>query len=447
MADGNSVLFVGLQFGSRFANSFLVSAARYELLELGGTVKFASAQVATSLARTVATQAAGLVADNAPLKRSYVIVEGVNVLFACVVVASALFQSSSLLFAVNLLLGLSFAFGQPITKSMPPAIVAREQDLAIVNSWDLTCDKVGRYLAPIVYAVVSSSYGFYTAATLCVAVYGMLTLLRMRVRVVERKGDRGEKRARQGLVAQVVSGVLSLKRDPVLRLLVLNTLVTNMLIYPVNSVVFPVLFKSMPEGPAGAESLLGQMLASLMAFAGIRKDQAWKNYTALVSLGGVSGPFLSNLIIVGIQRYSRRFPEQQNWVGLFCGMYGQVATGLVLAYVVFNSDSLDAGLLVVSLLVVWVFTIALNNIVTTFFNSFSQQRLPSGERGRFIANIMTIFTLGNSAGTLVFGGALAEATHLRSRTAAFVVMAILLRGVLLFLLARHRRDEVRRHGD
>ena len=49
-----------------------------------------------------------------------------------------------------------------------------------------------------------------------------------------------------------------------------------------------------------------------------------------------------------------------------------------------------------------VVTIAFNNIVTTYFNSISQERLQRNERGRFIANIMTIFTLGSSWGTLEF---------------------------------------------
>ena len=68
--------------------------------------------------------------------------------------------------------------------------------------------------------------------------------------------------------------------------------------------------------------------------------------------------------------------------------------------------------------------------VTTYFNSISQERLQQNERGRFIAgcprgqrsckatclaqgwtcnsaqaNIMTVFTLGSSLGTLIFGWA------------------------------------------
>ena len=106
-------------------------------------------------------------------------------------------------------LGLLFAFSQPVTKSMPPAVTPSHEDsphalcascrgaslskdLAVINGWDLTCDKatvlscdirrlsqktcafqVGRYLAPFAYAVVSSSYGFSFAVLLS----GNLSLL------------------------------------------------------------------------------------------------------------------------------------------------------------------------------------------------------------------------------------------------------------------------------
>jgi len=86
---------------------------------------------------------------------------------------------------VNIALGLVFPFSQPVTKAMPPAIISVSGDLAKLNAWDLTCDKVGRYLAPIAYAVVSAKFGFRTALFLSIAFYALLTVLRMCVHINE----------------------------------------------------------------------------------------------------------------------------------------------------------------------------------------------------------------------------------------------------------------------
>lgn len=430
-AEGNAALFVFLQFGSRFANSFLTTAARYELLEQGGASRFASAQVLTSLARTVASQTAGLLTDNAPLRWTYVAVEFVNVLLAAAMLFSG---GSNSLVAVNLCLGLSFAFGQPVTKSMPPAVVASQEDLAFINSCDLTCDKVARYLAPMVYAVISSSLGFKTAAFLCLVLYMVLALLRTQVRVAERKHPHQAKQ-RPGLLRQLRDGVLSLQRDSLLRLLILNTLVTNIFVYPVSSVVFPVLFKRLPEVPSGAaQSGIGAILEAVMKACGIRKAKAWMNYTALVSLGGVVGPFVSNVLTFVIELYSTRHdPVWQNWIGITFGMSGQLLGATLLAIAVSVSGGLDSGMLVLLLVCVWVLMVAVNNLVTTFFNSFSQERLAPGERGRYLANIMTVFTLGNSLGTLIFGWALSMEGPW---PLGLIILGLVLRVALCLLLRR-----------
>ncbi|CAE7265445.1 ssp2 [Symbiodinium pilosum] len=182
MLERNAVLFIVLQFGSRFANSFLVTAARYELLEAGGIFQFAGAQVVTSIARMVVSQIAGLLTDNFALKKMYVATEACNLVLALAMFACG-HESGGVLFILNIGLGLLFAFSQPVTKSMPPAVTPSHEDLAVINGWDLTCDKVGRYLAPFAYAVVSSSYGFSFAVLLSCALYAILALLRTRVHV------------------------------------------------------------------------------------------------------------------------------------------------------------------------------------------------------------------------------------------------------------------------
>ena len=173
--------------------SDLAQAARYELLETAGVFEFAGAQVATNMARMLVSQVAGLLTDNLPLKRMYVVSEAMNLLLALLMLAFGR-EHKGMLFFLNVGLGLLFAFSQPVTKSMPPA-VARKQELALINSWDLTCDKIGRYLAPFAYALVSSSLGFRSAVLLSCGLYGLLAVCRMLVKVSpeplkEAKGER-----------------------------------------------------------------------------------------------------------------------------------------------------------------------------------------------------------------------------------------------------------------
>ncbi|CAJ1451865.1 unnamed protein product [Effrenium voratum] len=410
MLDRNALLFIGLQFGSRFANSFLVTAARYELLEAGGIMQFAGAQVATNVARMIVSQIAGLLTDNFALKRMYVASEACNLVLALAMLGCG-HRHGGMLFVLNVGLGLLFAFSQPVTKSMPPAVAARE-DLAVINGWDLTCDKVGRYLAPFAYAVVSSSHGFNFAVVLSCFMYAILAILRTLVQVTEptaRKSSKGRATVRQklgGLLQQILDGIMSLRRDAVLRLLILNTLATNVFLYPLNSVHFPVLFKQVAERverPAAELTAVDHLLNGVMLALDIKKKDMWRNYSALVSLGGVAGPFLSNALIYMLESHSSTRLVCRLWVGVNFGIVGQIVTMALLAVIVSFSDVLGAGWLVFNLVSAWIVTISVNNIVTTYFNSISQERLQHNERGRFIANIMTIFTLGSSGGTLLFG--------------------------------------------
>ncbi|CAE7911439.1 ssp2 [Symbiodinium necroappetens] len=441
MLGRNAVLFIALQFGSRFANSFLVTAARYELLEAGSVMQFAGAQVATSLARMVVSQIAGLLTDNFALKKMYVATEACNLVLALAMLVCG-HASGSVLFILNIGLGLLYSFSQPVTKSMPPAVTPSREDLAVINGWDLTCDKVGRYLAPFAYAMASSSHGFDFAVLLSCFLYGILAVLRTCVVVVEpprepsKMGSKATVRDKLGrLFQQVADGVMSLRRDSVLRLLILNTLVTNVFLYPLNSVHFPVLFKRVAEA-GGEHSAVDGLLQGAMSFLNIKKKDMWRNYSALVSLGGVVGPFLSNALIYVLESYSTSHNCCRLWVGINFGLAGQVAAMALLALMLSFSGSLGTGLLVFNLVSAWVVTISVNNIVTTYFNSISQERLQQNERGRFIANIMTVFTLGSSLGTLIFGWVLSATADDVTGPVNLLFCGLLIKMVLLVLLRR-----------
>eukprot|EP00435_Cladocopium_sp_Y103_P058559 s842_g20.t1 len=445
MLDRNALLFIALQFGSRFANSFLVTAARYELLEAAGIFQFAGAQVATNVARMLVAQVAGLLTDNFALKRMYVASEALNLVLAVAMFACGQ-HHSRMLFALNVGLGLLFAFSQPVTKSMPPAVAASREDLAIINGWDLTCDKIGRYLAPFAYAVVSSSYGFKVAVFLSCLLYSLLAVLRTLVRVEEppsrKQASNGEARPTvgqklRGLLQQIVDGVTSLKRDRVLQLLIINTLVTNVFLYPLNSVHFPVLFKQVAERADQLDlSVFDYMLQKVMFALDIKKKDMWRNYNALVSLGGVAGPFLSNALIYMLEAYSTNHKACQLWVGVNFGITSQIATMALLAMVVMLSGNLGAGSLVFNLVGAWILMIAVNNIVTTYFNSISQERLQHKERGRFIANIMTIFNLGSICGSLLFGWVLSAYDNSVTGSVSLLICGLVIKSVLLVLLRK-----------
>lgn len=416
MSGANAAVFIAAQFGSRFANSFLTTAVRYELLEIGGVAKFASAQVATQVARCFMQQVAGVLTDNYSAKKLYVAGEAINLLFVIALIPSMYGTGASLL-AVNVGLGLVQAFSQPVAKSLPPAVVGPD-DLAIVNSWDLTGDKIGRNLAPMVFTVVSSTLGFHSAIAiafaLCLSLVALKQMLKVADRPVAESRTSVDVRASipRRLLAvfyQVWEGILTLKSDFTIGLLILNTLITNMLVYPLGTIVFPVIFKAIPEGTIELEgSTVSKMILALQDMAGIHKAKAWMNYAALVSLGGVIGPVLSSAIVYQIRALAAKSPEKVNWIGLSCGLMGQIATMLPLILVLSFLQSFSAGTRILLLFIVWGAMTALNNVTTIYFNAHTQHRLSRSERGRFIANILTLFTLANSVGSLMYGWALAS---------------------------------------
>merc|ERR1711865_300310 len=166
---------------------------------------------------------------------------------------------------------------------------------------------------------------------------------------------------------------------------------------------------------------------------GIQKKKAWMNYAALVALGGVVGPFLSSAIVYRIKAFSARCPERVNWIGLNCGIIGQVVTFTSLIIVLKFMQDFSAGARIFLLFIVWGALQAMNNVTTIYFNAHTQQQLSRTERGKFIANILTLFTLANSIGSLLYGwtlssGGLDEQIH----TATNMLMFALLLRIAIF---------------
>jgi len=452
----NGAVFITAQFVSRFANAFLTTAVRFELLETGGVSTFASAQVLNQIARLFMSQIAGLLADNFQKKRLYIMGEAFNLVFVAALLLSR-FGLTTGLIAVNVGVGLTQAFIQPVAKSMPPLVVP-EEELAIVNSWDLTGDKIARNLAPMVFAFASSTSGFQTAICFCLVLYASVLIIKQILDVDESfvsekngkiaNGANGTSgmnasvamRRLLSVFRQIWEGLLTLGTDRTIGLLIVNTLVTNVLVYPVSSVVFPVIFKEIPEGSIEQEGTrISEAILYLQRVLGVNKKKAWMNYAAIVSLGGVIGPFLSGVLVYRVKAYTSRYKERINWIGLNLGISGQIITLAPLLVALYFVRHVTAGMRVLLLFLVMAPQTAANNVTTIYFSSHTQQRLNSSERGRFLANILMLFTLGNSVGTLLYGWALAANTpEAQIVTSTLILFAALV--IKVFLLVAMRVD-------
>ncbi|EER19049.1 hypothetical protein Pmar_PMAR017407, partial [Perkinsus marinus ATCC 50983] len=202
---------------------------------------------------------------------------------------------------------------------------------------------------------------------------------------------------RPGLLRQLFEGVKSLG-DPRLGVLVLNTLLTNVFVYPFQTAAIPVMLRQMD--PVN-----------------------WRSLASLVSLGGVIGPILSNA--------SAFLFSSDPYAGLVSGITAQITTGMlsifcVMVYPLFPTGTAYAVLLST----LWVLVIAANNQFTIFFNSLQQMVLPANQRGKFIANLLAVFTMGNAAGLWVFGQAIASPEHLQSNVCWVLVLSVLLRMII-----------------
>jgi len=436
----NATIFVLAQFLSRFAHTLVGTAVKYELLEVGGASRFAMSQVANNVVRMFISQVAGLLADQFPRKRLYILVEVVNLLLLLGLTAPYFFSGSptaGLLFGVNIGLGLTLSFSQPVVKSMP-SMVARKEDLAMVNNWDLTGDKVGRYLAPMAFTLVSSIFSFYLAMLFTFALFVMTLIGKVCVTVADELDERGREQGAQRATGKLIAIFMKLRSglrtiQGVVGLLVLNTLLTNIFIYPLNSVVFPILLKRLAPDTMSS-SIAGAALVSLQHRLGIQKSKAWMNYAALISLGGVIGPFLSSLLVMLLESVATVDADSRTWRGIRWSLIGQTLSGSLVGLAILFG-SFDTGLFVLSLLLCWTLMVAANNTFTIYLNSHTQTVLDRKEQGRFIANIMTLFNFGNSVGTLLFGLAMGDETSDVLPALGLLAACLLLRGGIFMFLS------------
>lgn len=404
----NAYVFVTAQFLSRFVNTFLQTAVVYELLETGGVGQFAMAQVGNNLARVVLAQVSGVLSDLYNLRVLYIGVELLNAALVVVLLPSALGvwgpPAPIWLLSVNVGLGFSQAFGMPVARSMPPAVVSTPSALVFVNSWDITTDKVAKYMAPLACSVVVSAGGYRGATWAAAVMYACLLACKQCVEVNDVTTSKGSATTASGLFRQVRDGIRAVMQDSTMATLVGNTLVTNALIYPLSFVVFPVVFRRLPEVAAATPA--ARVLSWAQSVLGIRKDKAWMNHAALVSMGGALGPLASGVVVEAVRL--RVTGPAQSYVGVIIGVLGQIVCGMAVMMVMACAQIIDPALVVGALFVGWAGVIASNNVFTIFFNSHSQVALDRSVRGKFIGNLVTLFNLSNSCGTAAFGRALED---------------------------------------
>ncbi|KAF4698528.1 hypothetical protein FOZ62_030786 [Perkinsus olseni] len=396
------------------ARASTAPAVRYETLESVGGKRYAYSQMWQNLTRTLSSQVAGVVTDNAPPRATYVCMD-VIVAFVIAVLWMGSQGLPQFLSVANLALGVAMAFSGPVGKSLPPSVVEAPSELPMVNSFELTGDKIGRYIAPFAVSFFLMYYDFPGLVRFSIALFMMVAVVKASVKIDDAK-TRKLSRARPGLLQQLVEGVKSL-RDPSLGVLVLNTMLTNVFVYPFQTAAVPVILRQMD--PVN-----------------------WKSLTSLVSLGGVLGPVLSNLAAYHFR--------DDTYKGLVSGLVLQIISVLLCLGSVLVSRILlapstpslaspaftDASTYALWLCVLWVAVVAANNHFTVFFNSIQQRVLPADQRGRFIANILALFTMSNAGGLWLYGQAISSGPHLLSSVSLVLAGSVVMRLLICAAVVR-----------
>eukprot|EP00397_Hematodinium_sp_SG-2012_P028821 GEMP01030385.1.p1 GENE.GEMP01030385.1~~GEMP01030385.1.p1 ORF type:complete len:286 (+),score=47.89 GEMP01030385.1:566-1423(+) len=212
-------------------------------------------------------------------------------------------------------------------------------------------------------------------------------------------------------IRHFVEGIGLLVSQRTICVLTLNTVVTNLFVYPMQSIVFPLMFKQMPRS---------EMVDELVTAFGIHREKAWMNFAALVSLGGVFGPVISTVVV-------HRWKHDASFACAKRAISMQIAVGVCMAYglMIVGGSALAVG----TLFVLWTAMVCSNNLFTIYLSSMAQTRCDSSELGRVMANMFTLFSLSSMAGSALFGYAAEAGLHLA--LVIFVVGIAARCGVLL----------------
>ncbi|CAD7934884.1 unnamed protein product [Amoebophrya sp. A120] len=242
-------------------------------------------------------------------------------------------------------------------------------------------------------------------------------------------------------------------------LLMVNTLVTNLFIYPAQTVLLPIFFKHISK-------------------------ELWLQLSTFINFAGMAGPFASNFFLIYFNQFSNAAAGSTThgsrplWQGpqlipvekkLLDAVFYQAVTNfllgilLVAAYVLFTYDNDSSATSVTSssgvalgaavptsavdlssflrgdtnfasiamvvftvlLAVTWACTVAYNNTFTVYFSTYCTSKEGKEKYGKTLADMLTVWSLGNAIGNYSQGVFLER---------KFFVMAIYVGCFLPFLL-------------
>ena len=150
----------------------------------------------------------------------------------------------------------------------------------------------------------------------------------------------------------------------------INTLITNLVMYPFYSAAVPILLKT-------------------------ASHTTWKTGVAFVNAGGILGPIISQLILT-----SRVWPRQElRAINTAITLQAVISLITLLALLISKYETMVA---VFSLL--HALATGATHSFTVTFNGFAARRLATLQRGRFLANLMTLANLSNAFGVFLYSG-------------------------------------------
>eukprot|EP01062_Namystynia_karyoxenos_P040581 TRINITY_DN29581_c0_g1_i1.p1 TRINITY_DN29581_c0_g1~~TRINITY_DN29581_c0_g1_i1.p1 ORF type:complete len:315 (+),score=63.74 TRINITY_DN29581_c0_g1_i1:133-1077(+) len=277
--------------------------------------------------------------------------------------------------------------------------------VAKVNSWDLTGDKVSRYVAPFAFVPLSALIGVHGCLALCVVVQAVVALckrgLATRVAAADARPANRPPDSRP-LLRRVAEGWALVSRSRAALLCAAHTFVTNAVAYPAHTTLLPVALRDAAarRDPAG-------------------DGAAWAAHNSFVSLGGAIAPLACPAVVAALSAWR---PS----AAIAAAAAAQAVSFALFAACIFFRHELGAALPAAAL-VAWGTCIASNGVFTILFDSFSQVHYGAGERGRFVASILASFAAAQALGTTGYASALGDGGD----EGFAAVGAVLLCGVLL----------------
>jgi hypothetical protein len=372
------------------------SSVRFELLDADKLV-FAKAHFWQSMIRTFLAQVGGLVADSAYRESTFRVMD--LSLLVAILSAVSLFsvEPVSLLVVLNLLVAVALPVTMPVLKALTFDVASSKQEIMMMNSWELTIEKIVRYAAPFIAAYLLYYVGFTyllfivqlgllfsavgkTYINLAKAVKASdkehVDLDELEKNQINRKPAQqtsADRLPRQTLILRLLEGFKLLGRSD-LRIAPIHTILNNTVIFPFFSIAFPILCKQIDP-------------------------QHWKDITSFVNLGGILGPVLSQMFLV-----SNLSPKSES-DGLKLAIKAEGYLSVLLLLALIASFQIQSKLFTTAAnFILLALLTASQNLFTVYFSGYSQSKLQKDQRGRFLANLMTLANLAHAGGSMIYFG-------------------------------------------